>query len=174
MRHGYLPPEELTRLEQVADWAWFACEGGNIYQASEDAEAIAQLAKELDGVDALVICHGAPRVNAAVLEASPQLRFIGELEGDRFATRIDLDEAWARGIRTVDTTNGSSYPVAEWALALTLIAMRNAGALFRRILARNTDGSTIQADGWNAHGQAGGIDRRRPHGAAADETVAAL
>ena len=34
VRHGYLPPEELTRLEQVADWAWFACEGGNIYQAS--------------------------------------------------------------------------------------------------------------------------------------------
>ena len=145
VRHGYLPPEELTRLEQVADWAWFACEGGNIYQASEDAEAIAQLAKELAGVDALVVCHGAPRVNAAVLEAASRLRFIGELEGDRFATRIDLDAAWARGIRTVDTTNGSSYPVAEWALALTLIAMRNAGALFRRILSRNTqDRSTIQ------------------------------
>ena len=145
VRHGYLPPEELTRLEQVADWAWFACEGGNIYQASEDAEAIAQLAQELAGVDALVVCHGAPRVNAEVLEAAPQLRFIGELEGDRFATRIDLDAAWARGIRTVDTTNGSSYPVAEWALALTLIAMRNAGALFRRILDRNTqDRSTMQ------------------------------
>ena len=145
VRHGYLPPEELTRLEQVADWAWFACEGGNIYQASEDTEAIAQLTQELDGVDALVVCHGAPRVNAAVLEASPRLHFIGELEGDRFATRIDLDAAWARGIRTVDTTNGSSYPVAEWALALTLIAMRNAGALFRRILDRNTqERSTMQ------------------------------
>ena len=48
VRHGYLPPEELTRLEQVADWAWFACEGGNIYRASEDAEAIVQLVKELD------------------------------------------------------------------------------------------------------------------------------
>ena len=71
VRRGYLPPEELTRLEQVADWAWFACEGGNIYQASEDAEAIAQLVKELAGVDALVVCHGAPRVNAAVLEAAP-------------------------------------------------------------------------------------------------------
>ena len=103
------------------------------------------MVKELDGVDALVVCHGAPRVNAAVLAAAPRLGFIGELEGDRFATRIDLDAAWARGIRTVDTTNGSSYPVAEWALALTLIAMRNAGALFRRILDRNTqDRSTMQ------------------------------
>ena len=145
VRHGYLPPEELTRLEQVADWAWFACEGGNIYRSSEDAAATAQLAREMDAVDALVVCHGAPRIGPAVLEAAPQLGFIGELEGDRFATRIDLDAAWARGIRTVDTTNGSSYPVAEWALALTLIAMRNAGALFRRILAGNTqDRSTIE------------------------------
>ena len=144
VRHGYLSPEELTRLEQVADWAWFACEGGNIYHASEDAEATAQLAKEMGAVDALVICHGAPRIGESILAAAPRLRLIGELEGDRFATRIDLDAAWARGIRTVDTTNGSSYPVAEWALALTLIAMRNAGALFRRILARGTDRSTIE------------------------------
>jgi phosphoglycerate dehydrogenase-like enzyme len=35
----------------------------------------------------------------------------------------------------VDTTNGSSYPVAEWALAMTLIALRNAGHHFRRLLA---------------------------------------
>ena len=145
VRHGYLPPEELTRLAQIADWAWFACEGGNIYRASEDAAATAQLAGEMAAVDALVVCHGAPRIGAAALEAAPRLRFIGELEGDRFATRIDLDAAWARGIRTVDTTNGSSYPVAEWALALTLIAMRNAGALFRRILAGNTQNrSTLE------------------------------
>ena len=174
VRHGYLPPEELTRLEQVADWAWFACEGGNIYHASEDAEATAQLAKEMGAVDALVICHGAPRIGESILAAAPRLRLIGELEGDRFATRIDLDAAWARGIRTVDTTNGSSYPVAEWALALTLIAMRNAGALFRRILARITDRSTIEPMAGDANRQAGGVDRRRPHGAAADEAVAAL
>ncbi len=144
VRHGYLPPAELTRLAQIADWAWFASEGGNIYQASEDAAARARLARELAGVDALVVCHGAPRVDAAILDAAPRLRFIGELEGDRFATRIDLDAAWARGIRTVDTTNGSSYPVAEWALALMLIAMRNAGALFRRILAKDTERSIIE------------------------------
>ena len=99
VRHGYLSPEELTRLEQVADWAWFACEGGNIYHASEDAEATAQLAKEMGAVDALVICHGAPRIGESILAAAPRLRLIGELEGDRFATRIDLDAAWARGIR---------------------------------------------------------------------------
>ena len=40
----------------------------------------------------------------------------GELEEDRFAYRIDVEAAWERGIRTVDTTHGASYPVAEWAL----------------------------------------------------------
>ncbi len=72
------------------------------------------------------------------MDAAPKLKIIGELEGDRFASRIDLEAAWARGIRTVDTTNGSSYPVAEWALALMLIALRNAGVQFRRLIAGQT------------------------------------
>ena len=38
----------------------------------------------------------------------------------------------------MDTTNGSSYPVSEWALGLILIALRNAGAQFRRIIAGET------------------------------------
>ena len=56
-------------------------------------------------------------------------------EGDRFASRIDVEAAWERGIVTVDTTNGSSYPVSEWALALIMVSLRNAGHHFRRILA---------------------------------------
>ena len=103
VRNGYLPPKELERLEQFADWAWFACEGGGIYDSSDDPETTAQLAKEMDGVDALVVCHGAPRIEASILDAAPRLRFVGELEGDRFATRLDLDILWTRGVRTVDT-----------------------------------------------------------------------
>ena len=145
VRNGYIPPKELDRLEEFADWLWFHCEGGGIYDTSADPETTAQLAKEMAGVDALVVCHGAPRVGAEVLDAAPRLRFVGELEGDRFAARLDLESMWSRGISTIDTTNGSTYPVAEWALGLTLIAMRNAGALFRRIIDRNTqDRSLIQ------------------------------
>ena len=138
VRENYVPPAELARLERFADWDWFACEGGNIQVANEDPEAAAQLAARLGNVDALVVCHGAPRIGAEVLAGAPRLRFIGELEGDRFASRIDLDAAWARGIRTVDTTNGSSYPVAEWALGLILVSLRNAGAHFRRIIVGET------------------------------------
>ena len=43
-----------------------------------------------------------------MMEAASKLKIIGELEGDRFASRIDLEAAWERGIRTVDTTNARS------------------------------------------------------------------
>ncbi|MBT4141393.1 MAG: hydroxyacid dehydrogenase [Candidatus Latescibacteria bacterium] len=134
VRDQYLPTREIERLEAFADWDWFACEGGGIEAANEDIDAANQLAERIDGVDALVVCHGSPRIDAKILERADKLRFIGELEGDRFSARIDLDAAWARGIRTVDTTNGSSYPVAEWALGLILVSVRNAGANFRRII----------------------------------------
>jgi D-3-phosphoglycerate dehydrogenase len=138
VREKYLPLEEIKRLETFANWDWFACEGGNIHAASDDVEAAKKLADRIAGVDALVVCHGSPRIDQAILDRADKLRFIGELEGDRFSVRIDLDAAWARGIRTVDTTNGSSYPVAEWALGLILISVRNAGANFRRIIAGKT------------------------------------
>ncbi len=38
-------------------------------------------------------------------------------------------------MKVVDTTHGSSYPVAEWALGMMLIGLRNAGAHFRNIVA---------------------------------------
>ncbi|MBT5874008.1 MAG: hydroxyacid dehydrogenase [Candidatus Latescibacteria bacterium] len=146
VRHSYLPPEQLVRLDQFADWSWFACEGGGIYSVSEDSGVKDRLKVQLECVDGLVVCHGAPRIDAELMERAPRLKFIGELEGDRFAARIDLEAAWARSIRTVDTTNGSSYPVAEWALALTLIAMRNAGKLFRRLIAGDTSKDMAEID----------------------------
>jgi phosphoglycerate dehydrogenase-like enzyme len=86
-------------------------------------------------LDLVMISHGAPRITGAILDAAPRLRFVGELEGDRFARRIDVDAAAARGVKVVDTTHGSSYPVSEWALALMMIGLRNAGSLFRRMIA---------------------------------------
>jgi len=134
VRNNYLDPAHLERLEALADWDWFPCEGGGIYDTNTNAEAAEALQARLHTVDGLVLCHGAPTITTTMMDAAPQLRFIGELEGDRFATRIDLEAAWAHGIRTVDTTNGSSYPVAEWALGLILNATRNAGAHFRALV----------------------------------------
>lgn len=138
VRDTYLPPAEIARLEAFADWKWFAGEGGGIYHTNSNAGDAARLRAEIGGYDALVVSDGCPTIDESILEAAPRLRFIGELEGDRFATRIDLDAAWKRDIRTVDVTNGSSYPVAEWALGLILVCLRNGGAFFRQIIAGNT------------------------------------
>ena len=130
----YFRPADRERLSQFAAWEWLPLAGGQHFGANPDPAARAALLARIEDADGLVVCHGAPLIDAAILDGAPCLTIIGELEGDRFAERIDLDAAWARGVRTVDTTHGSSYPVAEWALALILISLRNAGEHFRRII----------------------------------------
>ena len=135
VRDRYVDDEQLARLEKYADWDWFECEGGGIYAApGDDSEYGKAFADKIGGYDGLIVCHGAPRLSPTVLDSASSLKIVGELEGDRFAARIDLDACWKRGIRTVDTTNASSYPVAEWALGLILISLRNIGTQFRRMI----------------------------------------
>ena len=131
-------PSDLERLSAFATWEWLHLEGGEAFGPNEDPAAIRQLTDRVRDVDSVVVCHGSPAVSADIMDRAPKLRVVGELEGDRFAYRIDVEAAWQRGIRTVDTTNGSSYPVAEWALAMILVSLRNAGGYFRRIIAGDT------------------------------------
>ena len=135
VRENYLAPEELERLESFAEWQWFEGKGGHIYEASGDAGLTASLADCSRAIEGMIVCHGAPKIDGELMDRMPDLKIIGELEGDRFASRIEVEDAWRRGIRTVDTTNGSSYPVAEWALGLILVSLRNAGARFREFVA---------------------------------------
>ncbi|MGE3911230.1 MAG: hydroxyacid dehydrogenase [Chloroflexota bacterium] len=140
VRNEYWTGEGLARLEQVADWEWLQSEGictrpGVWGGPSEDPDEIERLRQRVKDVDILVVCHGSPYVDGAIMDAAPRLKLIGELEGDRFANRIDVEAAAARGIRVTDTTHGSSLPVAEWALALMIIGLRNAGEQFRRLIA---------------------------------------
>ena len=144
MRATYLAEADLARLTAFAEPVWLPIppdptrgedgrtrrEGGRPPPAPRD-----ELLEALPQADALIVCNGAPRVDASLLERAPRLRFVGELEGDRFAQRLDVEACRERGVVAVDTTNGSSYPVSEWALAMMLIALRNAGHEFRRMLA---------------------------------------
>lgn len=127
---------DLARLEAIADFRYVEIDRPTSWDEPPppDPDEDRRLIAALEDAQALIVCHGSPRVTGAIMDASPSLRFIGELEGDRFARRIDTDAAWERGIRTVDTTNGSSYGVSEWALAMAMIGLRNAGAWFRRIV----------------------------------------
>lgn len=129
---------DVVRLERVARFEWQECDEPSSwdepppYDAASEARLIA-LAQRVDG---LIVCHGSPRVTRAVMAASPRLRIVGELEGDRFARRVDVAAADELGVAVVDTTHASSPPVAEWALALMMIGLRNAGSHFRRMIAR--------------------------------------
>ena len=91
-------------------------ERGVAFGPNEDPDAISQLIEHVGDVDCVVVSHGSPMISAEVMDGAPNLKIIGELKEDRSAYRIDVESAWERGIRTVDTTHGSSYPVAERAL----------------------------------------------------------
>ena len=139
VRETRVTAPDIERLERFARWEWLPCEvpiatGGQYQQPVDDADATARLKASLAEVDALVVCSGSPKITGDVMDAAPRLRFIGEMEGDRFAARIDLEAAATRGVRVTDTTNASSYPVSEWALAMMLIALRNAGEQFRHLI----------------------------------------
>jgi phosphoglycerate dehydrogenase-like enzyme len=130
--------EELARLGEFATVRLeeFDRPADFVNPPPPDPATDARLISFVGDADALIISGGAPRVTAQIIDSCSHLRFIGDLEGDRFASRIDVEAAWSRGIRTVDTTNGSSNSVAEWALALMLIGVRNGGQQFRDVLAR--------------------------------------
>jgi phosphoglycerate dehydrogenase-like enzyme len=104
----------------------------------ENPAAVDALVKFAANVDALLVCHGSPRLTGAIMDRMPTVKLIAEVEGDRFSQRIDVNAAAERNITVVDTTNGSSYPVSEWAIAMAMIGLRNAGALYRRMIAGET------------------------------------
>jgi|EP01046_Picozoa_sp_COSAG06_P000493 phosphoglycerate dehydrogenase-like enzyme len=130
-----------------------AINGGHVGYGSAgeiiaEGDKTAATVAALDGADVVIVAPGGPRITGEMLSQLPQLRMIGDLEGDRFANRVDMEAAFARGIPVVDTTQGTSYPVSEWALALALIALKNAGSDFRRMIG----GKQPDARGGNASG----------------------
>ena len=96
IRPRYLGAADLARLETFADvvQADFTVKSSHLSEPPPvEPVATAELAGFAAGLDALVVCHGAPRVTEAVLAAAPSLRVVGDLEGDRFGARVDIDAA---------------------------------------------------------------------------------
>jgi phosphoglycerate dehydrogenase-like enzyme len=137
IRARYVDDADLARLEPIADFVHraFSVPTPRDGIPSRDPAAERELAAFARSLDVLVVCHGTPLVTGDVLAQATSLSLIGDLEGDRFAHRLDIAAAYARGIRVVDTSQASSDPTAEWALGLALIGLRNAGAVFRRAIA---------------------------------------
>lgn len=150
-RQRYVAPGSLARLELVADVVWLEFDGPSRTTGPppDDEGSVSRLRQFVADLDVLVVGYGSPRVNGEMMARAPRLVMIGDTHGDRFAERIDVAAARRRSITLVDTTNGSSDPVAEWALGLILIGLRNAGSLFRRLIAGEllwTDRDEFQRD----------------------------
>jgi phosphoglycerate dehydrogenase-like enzyme len=139
-------PADLARLAAFADFSYrpfsvasgldpLSVASGLETPAPRHPRAAADLARFAAHLDVLVVCHGAPFVGPDILAHAPRLKLLGELEDDRFGHRLDVVAAQERGVRVVDTSHGSSWAAAEWALGLALVGLRNAGASFRRIVA---------------------------------------
>lgn len=94
------------------------------------------LIEALQGCAGLIKLGGhVPPLSARVLEAATELRIVG-LRSDRFGSGIDWETARRREIRVVDADNlSSAHPVAEWDLALMLLCLRNAAAVYRQMMA---------------------------------------
>lgn len=133
---SYLSKEDLDRLGQIADVRVeeFDVRDETWEYTTNTPQDERRLAEFCSGLDALIVCHGSPRVTREVLRTAGSLALVGELEGDRFGGRIDVEAAHEAGVVVVDTTHSSSWPVSEWALALMLIGLRQ-HARFRDIIA---------------------------------------
>ena len=117
VRKCYLPPEELARLEGLCRLDMVPLRGRRHLRYQHGP-------RDHRATGGRIGRGGRPR--RLPRRAQDRRRDIGcsaraavrRRTGGRpfLAARLDLDALWERGIRTVDTTNGSTYPVAEWAL----------------------------------------------------------
>jgi phosphoglycerate dehydrogenase-like enzyme len=141
-------PEDLERLSET-------CE---VVRVGEEPLDGASLIAALQGCAGLIRLGGrTPDVSRRVIDACPDLRIVG-LRSDRFGSGIDFEASEARGIIVIDADNYSSaHPVAEWDLALILLCLRNAGAVYRRMIA----GTETWADAGNAEFVCGELTGRR-------------
>ena len=125
----YFALDDLEELRIFADveWAEFDVGGDRWTIPPGNKMAERKLCDFASDLDAMILCHGAPRVTKAVFGAAPNLKLVGDIEGDRFAGRVDVSAATKVGALVVDTSHASSWPVSEWALALMLMGLRRHG-----------------------------------------------
>lgn len=105
------PPEVLSRLREAVD-----IDPSLIAEDFGDP----RVRETLAGVDVLITGWGCPRIDETVLEAAPELRAVlhsaGSVKG--FATPA----VWERGIAVSTAAEANALPVAEYTLAMILLA----------------------------------------------------
>jgi phosphoglycerate dehydrogenase-like enzyme len=111
------PPPLMTRLRETAD-----IDPALVVRDFADPAA----ADALAAAEVLITGWGCPRLDADVLVQAPRLRTVLHAAG---SVRALVSEAlWARGITVVSAVTGNAVPVAEYTLAMILLAGKDAFA----------------------------------------------
>ena len=95
----------------------------------------------LTETDILITGWGCPTVDAAVLDAAPRLRHI--LHAGGTVKHHVGDECWARGLQVSTAADANAIPVAEYALAMILLANKRVLQIARKL---HTEKSAIDPD----------------------------
>ncbi|NUU18530.1 hydroxyacid dehydrogenase [Cellulomonas humilata] len=74
----------------------------------------------LHDVEVLVTGWGAPRLDGPTLDLAPQLRLVVHTGGT--VRKIVTPELWERGVRVSSSASANAQPVAEYTLAMVLLA----------------------------------------------------
>lgn len=117
-RREYLTERVRTDLDSADSFEW------ELVSPTEVREAIAR--QEADAVLLTHLLEG----DALALARDRSVRVVAAIAADRFIQQEDLKELATSNTVYIDSTNGSSPAVAEWALALVLVALRRGGAHF--------------------------------------------
>lgn len=140
------PPEVLARLRESVDI--------DPALVAEDLTAPA-LADVLARTEILVTGWGCPRLDAAVLDAAPKLRAVlhsaGSVKG--FAT----PEIWRRGIAVSSAAEANALPVAEYTLAVILLAGKDVFVRRERMRAERASPGWGVVPGIGNHGRRVGV-----------------
>ncbi|MEU3729781.1 hydroxyacid dehydrogenase [Streptomyces sp. NPDC033538] len=115
------PPATMTRLRHLVDI---------------DTTLVAQdfaspgVANALAEAEILITGWGCPRLDEEVLEAAPGLRAVLHAAGSVRA--LVTDACWERGLVVSSAAQANALPVAEYTLAMILLAGKDVFALSRR------------------------------------------
>ena len=111
------PPSRLDALRAVCDVACGDAEAGDLVL---DDLGTARARRLLAEVELLVTGWGCPPLDAAVLTAAPRLRAVVHTAGS--VRGHVTDACWARGIEVSSAAAANALPVAEYTVAMILLA----------------------------------------------------
>ena len=104
--------EERTAVAELAD----------VYAPPQTAESVAMNPGVLAEVEVILSGWGAPAMDAAFLEAAPDLRVV--LYGAGSIRRVATSALWDRGIRITSAYAANAVPVSEYVLAAILFSLK--------------------------------------------------